>query len=176
MDINGGVYPNANGSPIWPASTFTGPLVAGNVVASDGSGTLAGVGESTGAANLGYANMAQSVVVKQPGSGGTAVTTNIVVPAQSQITDIYAMVTTTQSAGTMGIGSSASATAFTTAGAVSVATAGQISILPGTGSTQIGNWDNVGNTDVQIVVTFGATGSAVVTLTVFYVQGINLAS
>ena len=26
MDINGGVYPNANGSPIWPASTFTGPL------------------------------------------------------------------------------------------------------------------------------------------------------
>ena len=103
-------------------------------------------------------------------------TTNIVIPAQSQITDIYAMVTTTQSAGTMGIGSSASATAFTAAGAVSVATAGQLTILPGTGSTQIGNWDNVGNTDVQIVVTFGATGSAVVTLTVFYVQGINLAS
>ena len=88
MDINGGVYPNANGSPIWPASTFTGPLVAGNVVASDGTGNLAGVGETTGSANLGYANMAQSVVVTQA-SG----VTNIVIPAQSQITDIYLMVT-----------------------------------------------------------------------------------
>jgi len=173
MDINGGVYPNANGSPIWPASTFTGPLVAGNVVASDGTGTLAGVGETTGAANLGYANMAQSVVVTQA-SG----VTNIVIPAQSQITDIYLMVTTawTGAASTLGIGTTASATALTAAGAVTASALGQLTILPGTGSTQIANWDNVGNTDIKIQVTSTNTGSGVGTLTVFYIQGINLAS
>jgi len=173
MDINGGVYPNANGSPIWPASTFTGPLVAGNVVASDGTGNLAGVGETTGAANLGYANMAQSVVVTQA-SG----VTNIVIPAQSQITDIYLMVTTawTGAASTLGIGTTASATALTAAGAVTASALGQLTILPGTGSTQIANWDNVGNTDIKIQVTSTNTGSGVGTLTVFYLQGINLAS
>jgi len=173
MDINGGVYPNANGSPIWPASTFTGPLVAGNVVASDGTGTLAGVGETTGAANLGYANMAQSVVVTQA-SG----VTNIVIPAQSQITDIYLMVTTawTGAASTLGIGTTASATALTAAGAVTASALGQLTILPGTGSTQIANWDNVGNTDIKIQITSTNTGSGVGTLTVFYLQGINLAS
>jgi len=173
MDINGGVYPNANGSPIWPASTFTGPLVAGNVVASDGTGNLAGVGETTGSANLGYANMAQSVVVTQA-SG----VTNIVIPAQSQITDIYLMVTTawTGAASTLGIGTTASATALTAAGAVTASALGQLTILPGTGSTQIANWDNVGNTDIKIQVTSTNTGSGVGTLTVFYLQGINLAS
>jgi len=173
MDINGGVYPNANGSPIWPAATFTGPLVAGNVVASDGTGTLAGVGETTGAANLGYANMAQSVVVTQA-SG----VTNIVIPAQSQITDIYLMVTTawTGAASTLGIGTTASATALTAAGAVTASALGQLTILPGTGSTQIANWDNVGNTDIKIQITSTNTGSGVGTLTVFYLQGINLAS
>ena len=177
MDINGGVYPNANGSPIWPATTFTGPLVAGNVVASDGTGNLAGVGETTGSANLGYVNIAQSVVVKQPTSGATTVATAIVVPAQSQITDIYAMVTVVQAGGTFGLGTTVNATAFTSAStAVSVATLGQITVLPTANLTQIANWDNVGNTDVQVLVTFAATGSASVTLTVFYVQGINLAS
>ena len=173
MDINGGVYPNANGSPIWPASTFTGPLVSGNVVASDGTGNLAGVGETTGAANLGYANMAQSVVVTQA-SG----VTNIVIPAQSQITDIYLMVTTawTGVALTLGIGTTASATALTAAGAVTASALGQLTILPGTGSTQIANWDNVGNTDIKIQITSTNTGSGVGTLTVFYLQGINLAS
>jgi len=53
---------------------------------------------------------------------------------------------------------------------------GQLTILPGTGSTQIANWDNVGNTDIKIQITSTNTGSGVGTLTVFYLQGINLAS
>ena len=177
MEINGGVYPNPNGSPIWPGASFTGPLIAGNVGSSDGTSVLAGVGESAGQANQGYVKMAQSVVVRQPTSGATTVATAIVVPAQSQITDIYAMVTVVQAAGTFGLGTTVSATAFTSAStAVSVATLGQITVLPTANLTQIANWDNVGNTDVQVLVTFAATGSASVTLTVFYVQGINLAS
>ena len=47
---------------------------------------------------------------------------------------------------------------------------------PGTNTTAIANWDNVGTTDVQIVVTSGNTGSGAGTLTVFYIQGINNAS
>lgn len=173
MDINGGNYPNANGSPVWPGTSFTGPLLAGNVQQSDGSGTLAGVGETSGTSNLGYVQMVQSAVVTQAGG-----TTNIVIPAQSQITDIYLMVTSAWSgaASTLGIGTTASATALTAANAVTANALGQITILPGTGATQIANWDNVGNTDIKVQVTSANTGTGVGTLSVFYVQGINNAS
>lgn len=175
-DINGGVYPNPNGSPIWPGTVFTGPLIAGNVVHSDGSGTLAGVGETTGQANQGYCQMVQT----QAGVNSVATTfaTNVVIPAQSQITDIYLMVTTAQAAGTVGVGIvGGSATYLTPAGAGSLAAIGQLNttLLPSTAG-QIANWDNVGNTDIQILLTFNATGAFVGTLTVFYVQGINNAS
>jgi hypothetical protein len=49
-------------------------------------------------------------------------------------------------------------------------------VTPGTGATQIGNWDNVGTQDVQIVVLSTNTGSGVFTLTVDYTPMINLAS
>jgi hypothetical protein len=174
-DINGGQYPNPNGSPIWPGSVFTGPLIAGNVVHSDGSGTLAGVGETTGTANQGYANMCQS----QAGvnSLATLFTTSIVIPAQSQITDIYIMTTTVQAAGTVSVGlGGGSATGFTNGG-IAVSALGQLStaILPTT-APQIALWDNVGNQDIQITLTFNATGAFVGTVTVFYIQGNNLAS
>lgn len=174
-DINGGVYPNPNGSPIWPGSVFTGPLIAGNVVHSDGSGTLAGVGETTGTANQGYANMAQT----QAGVNSVAAlfTTNIVLPAQSQITDMYMMVTTVQAGGTFSVGTVGGAATSLTNGGISVAALGQLNIVvvPTTGP-QIALWDNVGNQDVQLTITFNATGAFVGTFTVFYIQGINNAS
>lgn len=180
-DINGGQSPNPNGSPIFPGTVFTGPLIAGNVVHSDGSGTLAALGGQSGTANQGYCHMAQSAVITQLTNGSSAgvFTSSIVIPAQSQITSIKLNVTTAFSGGatTLGIGSSASATAFTAANAVVTSGAlGQVTVVPGTGATQIGNWDNVGNTDVQIVVTSTNTGAGVATLTVQYLQGINLAS
>lgn len=172
-DIVPGQSPNPNGSPASTGATFTGPLFAGTVFNSDGSGNLAGVGGTVGTQNIGYVRMAQSYVVTQA-SGVTAIT----IPAQSQITNIYLMVTTawTGVAKTAGIGTTASATALTTAGAVDGSALGQITITPGTGATQIGNWDNVGNTDIQIKVTSTNTGSGVGTLTVCYIQGINNAS
>jgi hypothetical protein len=182
-DINGGAgYPNANGSPIGPGTSVAGPLIAGNVLHSDGTGNLAALGGSAGTANAGYAHMTQSEVITQAASAGQAAgvyKTGIVIPAQSQITAIKAMVTTalTGSASTFGIGDTVSATAFTLADAVVTSGAlGQVSVTPGTGATQIANWDNVGNTDVQIVVKSTNTGNGVMTLTVQYVQGINLAS
>jgi hypothetical protein len=181
-DVNGGQSPNPAGSPIFPGTQFTGPLLAGNVVHSDGSGTLAGVGETSGTANVGYAVMSQSEVITQAASAGQAAgvyKTGIVIPAQSQITAIKLMVTTAfnGSASTLGIGTSAAAAAFTAANAVVTSGAlGQVNVTPGTSLTQIANWDNVGNTDVQIVVTSTNTGAGVATLTVSYHQGINLAS
>jgi hypothetical protein len=161
------------------------------VIHSDGSGALAGLGETNiGTANVGYAQMCQTAVVVQPLSGSTTVTTSIVLPAQSQITDFYAMVTSTVTgaAATFGIGSTASATAFTAAAAVNGGTLGQITtISPGTTAAIIANWDNVSNAtaqpngpqDVQITITFtnlGVTTAGSITLTVFYIQGINNAS
>jgi len=183
-DIQPGFYPNPNGSPVEAGTTFTGPIFSGNVIASDGTGNLAALGGSAGTQNIGYVQMAQSAVVTQA-NGGTRIT----IPAQSQITDIYLMVTTawTGAAATLNIGATAgtgAATAFTAANAVTASALGQLTILPGTGATQIANWDNVSNAtfqtggpqDVQLLVTSANTGSGVGTLTVFYIQGINLAS
>ncbi|CAB5219937.1 hypothetical protein UFOVP231_17 [uncultured Caudovirales phage] len=183
-DIQPGFYPNQNGSPVFPATAFTGPLLVGNVIASDGTGNLAGLGNTTGTQNLGYVVMAQSEPITQA-SGGTSIT----IPAQSQIISMQLMVTTawTGTASTLGIGATAgtaAATAFTTAGAVAGGTKGIVTITPGTATAQIANWDNVSNstfqtggpTDVQVFVTSTNTGSGVGTLTVTYIQGINQAS
>lgn len=182
-DITGGQLTQTNGNPATPGTYFSGPVLAGTVLASDGSGNLAGVGSmGVGAtANAGYASMNQSCVITQATNTGTAgqFACPIVIPAQSQIKSIKLMVTAawTGAATTLGIGSGASATAFTAANAVVTSGAlGQISITPGTGATQIGNWDNVGTQDVQIVVLSTNTGSGVGTLSVEYIQGINLAS
>ena len=187
-DINGGQSPNPNGSPIQPGTTFTGPLLAGGIIHSDGTGNLAALGGTTGTANVGYAVMSQAVVITQangttagaPNGVATAgvFTTGIVIPAQSQIIGMKLMATADWSGGaaTFGVGSTVSATAFTAAGAVTVSALGQQSITPGTNLTQIGNWDNVGNTDVQIVITSTNTGTGVGTFSVEYIQGINQAS
>ena len=186
-DINGGAgYPNAAGSPIGPGTSVSGPFIAGNVLHSDGSGNLAALGGSSGTANAGYAIMAQSAVITQTAS---ALATSIVIPAQSQILRIVLMVTTAWTTGTttLGIGATAgttNATAFTTATGIAGGTIGQVSATPST-AAQIANWDNVSNAtfqsagpvDVQIEVTSGGgAGSGVGTLTVEYLQGINMAS
>jgi hypothetical protein len=171
-DIQPGQSPNPNGSPVTVGTTLTGPIMAGTIFNSDGTGNLAGVGNVTNATqNVGYVSMAQSAVITQA-AGGCAIT----IPAQSQILDIYLMVTTawTGAASTCGIGTTVSATAFTTAAAVTANALGQIKVTPGTGATQIGNWNDVGNTDVQLFVTSTNTGSGVGVLTVRYIQGINV--
>jgi hypothetical protein len=180
-DITGGQLQQTNGDPVFPGTVLTGPVIAGNVVASDGTNTLAGLGAQAGTANQGFCHMTQACVVNQATNTGTAgqFACPIVIPAQSQITSMKLRVTTAFSGGatTLGIGSSASATAFTAASAVATAGAlGDVAITPGTGATQIANWDNVGNQDVQIVLQSTNTGAGVATLIVEYVQGINLAS
>lgn len=169
-----------NGSPPVPGTSFSGPVLAGGVQNSDGSNSLAGVGGTAGTANRGYAQMAQSCVITQATNDGTAgqFACPIVIPAQSKILRMSLVVTAawTGAASTLGVGTGASATAFTAAGGVSAAALGVVEIPPQAAATQLGNWDNVGNQDVQIVVQSTNTGAGVGTLTVEYIPSINLAS
>lgn len=159
-------------------TTFTGPIKAGNILQSDGSGVLAGEGGSSGIANVGFAVMAQSEVITQATNGSSAgvYTTSIVIPAGSQILSIDLLVTTawTGAASTLGIGTTASATALTAAGAVAGGTKGVVSANPGTVDAAIANWKDVGTTDIQVKVTSTNTGSGVGVLTVTYIQSNNL--
>jgi hypothetical protein len=179
-DILGGQVTQTSGNPPTPGTQFTGPVLQGPIWASDGTNSLASVGGTVGTANAGYSVLAQSEVITQATNNGSAgqYVCPVVIPAQSQIVRMYLMVTTAWTGTTtLEVGSGASATAFTASQAVTgLGTLGQISISPGTGATQIGNWDNVGTQDVQIVILSGATGSGVGTFTVEYIPMINNAS
>jgi len=180
-DQQPGMIVQAFGSPALVGSEWQGPLMAGSVLASDGTGNLAGIGGTMGTCNQGYTLMANSCVITQATNTGVAgqFACPMVIPAQSQILRMTLMVTTAFSGGatTLGIGSGSLATAFTAAGAVVTSGAlGAVAITPGAVAAAIGRWDNVGAQDVQIVVLSTNTGTGVGTLTVEYIQGINNAS
>jgi len=156
-------------------TTFTGPVTVGSII--DTSGNVLG----NNVQNTGFVELVQKQAITQAagGGGGAGVyVTNIVIPASSTIVAITLVVSTawTGVASTLGIGTTASATALTTAVAVAGGTAGYISVTPGTGATQIGNWVNVGTTDIQIKLTSTNTGSGAGTLIVTYIQTVNTIS
>jgi hypothetical protein len=177
MDINPGQVGNQTaGNPAQPGTEFMGPLIAGTILHSDGSGNLAGVNTfAGGTANAGFAVMAQSGIATQ---AANTTSTTIVIPAQSQVLRITGMVTTAWSGAntTFNIGSSGNATFFTATGAANGNARGLITFSPGASASAIANWDNVGNTDVQLTVPSVNTGNGVATVTVEYIQGINSAS
>ena len=147
------------------ATTFTGPIKAGNILNT--SGTTLG----SDVTNVGFVVMAQSSAVTQA-SGATS----IVIPANSQILSISVMVTTVWdgAATTFGVGTTASATFLTAAGALDGAAIGPLSATPSTDATRAGNWNDVGTTDRKIAVTSTNTGAGVGVITVTYVQARNL--
>jgi hypothetical protein len=166
-------------------TVFTGPLIAGNVLQSDGTGNLAGVGGYTGTANVGFVNMAQTsnvagnttTALTQAGTtSGTA--TGITIPAGSIITDIYVYVVAAFSASaTLGIGTTA-ANANELVSTIPNASlgVGQLAVYPQTGAggaTQVNNWLNVGTTDVNVYVKSSATGTGAFFVTIAYMQGAN---
>jgi len=144
-------------------STFSGPIKAGDIFNTSGSTV------GTDVANVGYVVMAQTSAVSQASSA-----TTIVIPAGSQILEIDLNVITAWNgaATTLGIGTTASATALTAAAAVDGAAIGIVAAVPGTDATRAGNWVNVGTTDVKIVVTSTNTGDGDGWLTVRYIQAI----
>ena len=146
-------------------TTFTGPVKAGDILYTTGSTV------GTNIANVGYVVMGQSSAVTQA-SGATT----IVIPKNSQILSISVMVTTAWdgAATTFGVGTTASATFLTAAGALDGVAVGPLSATPGTDATRAGNWNDVGTTDRKIAVTSTNTGAGVGVITVTYVQARNL--
>jgi hypothetical protein len=142
-------------------TTFTGPVKAGSIPNTSGS-TL-----GRDVKNTGWVLMAQSANITQA-SGAT----DIVIPANSQIVDIKVFVTAIFSgaATTFGIGTTASATFLTAAGALDAAAVGPLTATPGTDATRNGNWIDVGTTDRKIAVTPTNTGTGTATIVVSYLQ------
>jgi hypothetical protein len=148
-------------------STFSGPIKAGPIKFTTGT-TL---GQDV--ANTGNVVLMQSEAVTQAGPAADGVyTTNIVLPAGSTITDIklYVGVVWSGAASTLGIGTSASATALTAAAAVAGGTLGIITATAGADATRVGTWYNVGTTDIRIKLTSTNTGTGTGWLVVSYVQ------
>ena len=146
-------------------TTFSGPIRAGTI--SNTTGTTLG----DNVANVGQVVMCQSQAVTQADG-----TTNIVIPANSQIVAIELSVDViwTGVATTAGIGWTGDATALTAAAAVAGGTLGIISATAGADATRVNNWADVGTTDRRILLTNTNTGDGEGFLTVRYVQNNNL--
>jgi hypothetical protein len=153
---------------IMGTSTFSGPIKAGPIKFTTGT-TL---GQDV--ANVGNVVLMQSEAVTQATNIASAgvYNTNIVIPAGSTITDIklYVGVVWSGAASTLGIGTSASATALTAAAAVEGGTLGIITATAGADATRVGTWYNVGTTDIRIRLTSTNTGTGTGYLVVSYVQ------
>ena len=149
-------------------TTFSGPVRAGTIKSTTGT-TL-----GTDVNNVGEVVLSQREEITQATNGSSAgmYTTNIVIPAGSTITSIqlYVGVVWTGAASTLGIGTTASATALTAAAAVAGGTLGIIDATAGADATRVGTWYNVGTTDIQIRVTSTNTGSGTGRLVVNYIQ------
>ena len=149
-------------------TTFSGPVRAGTIKSTTGT-TL-----GTDINNVGEVVLSQYEAVTQATNGVSAgvYTTNIVIPAGSTITSIQLYVTAIWSgaATTLGVGTTASATALTAAAAVAGGTLGIIAATVGADATRIGNWVTVGTTDVKIMITSINTGTGTGYLVVNYIQ------
>ena len=147
------------------STTFSGPIKAGTI--SNTTGTTLG----DNVKNTGQVVMCQSQAVTQADG-----TTNIVIPANSQIVGAELSVTAIWSgaASTTGLGFDGDATALTAAGAVAGGTLGIISITAGADATRVGNYADVGTSDVRMLLTNTNTGTGTGFLTIRYIQNNNL--
>jgi hypothetical protein len=147
------------------STTFSGPIKAGTI--SNTTGTTLG----DNVKNTGQVVMCQSQAVTQADG-----TTNIVLPANSQIVGAELSVTAVWSgaASTTGLGFVGDATALTAAGGVAGGTLGIISITAGANATRVGKYADVGTSDVRMLLTNTNTGTGTGFLTIRYIQNNNL--
>jgi hypothetical protein len=148
-------------------TTFSGPIKAGTI--ANTTGTTLG----SNIKNTGQVVMSQSAAITQ---STTAAASGIVIPANSQILEIYVYVTTAwDNSSTLSIGTSSTSTELATA--VAVTTINTIKLASQATITDADTWEDIGSTDVKIFTDSSATTSdtGVGTLTVTYVQNNNLA-
>ena len=146
-------------------TTFSGPVKAGPI--SQTTGTTVG----TDMKNTGQVVMSQTVAVDQ-----TAITdtTNIIIPANSQIVaiDLYVNAVWDGSSKLLSVGKVGTAAAFATA--VTGVALGLIKITATASAAVVNRWTDIGTSDNRIIVTNVNTGAGTGYLCVQYVQNNNL--
>jgi len=145
-------------------TSFSGPIKAGTIATT--TGTTVG----TDMKNVGFVVMAQSEAITE---AATSASTDMIIPANSQIIDIKCLVTTVWDGGTntLDVGDGSDTDLYVD-GMVMTA-AGLVNMTAATTGT-VANWRDVGTSDVRISVDSVASGNGVGVLTVWYIQNINL--
>jgi hypothetical protein len=146
-------------------TTFTGPIKAGNVLNT--TGTTPGTVK-----NVGFVEMAQTAAITQAGTE-TAYNTGICIPANSHILNVQFLVETAWDGAASTISIGTSVTSDELVSAQSLGTVGLASAGPGTSATRVGNWSDVGTSDVIIYALSANTGAGVGDLIVRYLQAEN---
>ena len=148
-------------------TTFSGPVKAGTI--SNTTGTTVG----TNMANVGSVLMSQTEAITQ---AATTSTTNIIIPANSQLVsaDLYVSVVWNGSASTAGLGYVGDATAFTAATGVAGGTLGIIKITAGANKARVDAWADVGSTDRRLLLTYPNLGAGEGWITVTYIQNVDV--
>jgi len=144
-------------------TTFSGPIKAGTI--SNTTGTTVG----TNVKNIGFVKMAQSASWSQ---STTAADTGIVIPANSQITEIIVNITTACDAANISMGTTSASTELFSA--LAAGTAANVFKF-GTGGTITDGdaWADIGASDLPIYIDFSAGTSGIGLVTVEYIQNIN---
>ena len=144
-------------------TTFSGPIKAGTI--KNTTGTTVG----SDVKNTGNVYMVQTASWTQ---STTAADTGIVIPANSQITEIKINITTATAAANISMGTNSTSTnLFTGLAAGTAANVFKYGTL-GTHS-DTGLWANVGASDVPIFIDFSAGTSGEGFVSVEYIQNIN---
>ena len=144
-------------------TTFSGPIKAGTI--KNTTGTTVG----TNTANVGFVKMSQTASWAQ---STTAADTGIVVPANSQITEIIIYITTACDAANISMGTTDTSTELFSA--LAAGTAANVILHGSDGTiTDADTWVDIGTADLPIYIDFSAGTSGVGYVTVEYIQGIN---
>ena len=144
-------------------TTFAGPIKAGTI--KNTTGTTVG----TDTANVGFVKMSQTASWTQ---STTAADTSIVVPANSQITEIIIYITTACDAANISMGTTDTSTELFSA--LAAGTAANVILHGSDGTiTDADAWVDIGTADLPIYIDFSAGTSGIGYVTVEYIQGIN---
>ena len=141
-------------------TTFSGPIKAGSV-------------REGASANLGFVKMSQSAAYTQ---STTAASTGIIIPANSQITEITVYITTACDGGSQNLSVGTSSTSTELFSALALGTSANV-IKFGSGGTvtDADAWADVGSSDVTNYVDTSAGSAGRGFITVDYIQNNNLA-
>ena len=144
-------------------TTFSGPIKAGPI--TNTTGTTVG----TDVKNVGFVKMAQTAGWTQ---STTAADTGIVIPANSQITEIIINITTACGAADISMGTTSTSTELFSA--LAAGTAANVFKYGSTGTITDGDtWADIGSSDLPIYIDFSSGTTGIGFVTVEYIQNIN---